>query len=585
MYSNIKKNSRIATVSDLLERRQRNKFVNFHSITDPTILQQLLVKQTGTNPSFFERSSKLGSNRGITVKATSNGGLIGSFKILGYNFGAVTPADIDSFKQQFALKYGISANLITITLAPGSLVVSVSLLPIPDISALIPSDKSFLVNSEAIIRSIQPSEITECISAAGLSAKITQASTLIYDAAYTIFNSVLGIVQLISNDIDYQKRYITQFLVPFVADPINNCMYTVFQFSASIYCVGKIRTNGAIDRICDYPYVPGITLEQMFINIDSTYLIIPAQGTRDFLYTGQGIKLDQDKVYLVNIQTGSISTITLSDKGNTRTFGFDKLTRRLYYSYTLLSSNIVSRLCYVTIPADYSSATLSATLFNNIIHSSIGKIEFLNSTTAFADQFVSIRMYDLSTPGGTSTVIAGLADDKRMPEFSNFINLPNRAGYGVGNPFLDSPIGANAFFSQIWSISYDSENNRLLVTDTYANRLRTVDLTPGNNYAVTTLAGTSPTFSGLAINHYLSDASSSFSQAVLDSLLQVGSWGNTYNNMPSYTKVNGTYLNSTFFSLFNTVSFNGKIYLSTASGVKQLSNGYVTDFSCLLLFV
>jgi hypothetical protein len=579
MYSNIKKISRITTVSDLLERRQRNKFVNFHSITDPAILQQLLVKQTGTNPSFFERSSKLGSNRGIIVKATSNGGLIGSFKIDGYTLGAVTPAEINAFKQQFALKYGISANLITIILAPGSLVVSVSLLPIPDISELSPSDKSFLVNSEAIIRSIQPPEITECISAAGLSAKITQASTLIYDAAYTIFNSVLGIVQLISNDIDYKKRYITNFLAPFVGDPINNCMYTVFRFSASIVCVGKIRSNGSIDRICNYPENAGA--KQILINIDSTYLIIP-HYTRDTLAPNTvENKPFINKIYLINIQTGAISTITLTDLDMGLSYGFDQSTRRLYYSSAMNASRYL-KLCYVTIPVDYSSATLSATYFMGISVSA-GKIEFVNSTTGYVTSGVNISLIDLSTTNGTQTLIAGF--DSARNNGSWAINTPLNTWYTsiLSGPFLNAPNGLNAWFSLISDISYDSANNRLLVVDSGSQRIRSIDLRPGNNYAVTTFAGTSPTASGLARNN-ANTASNPYSQVLLDSLLQVGEWG--YFNMPAYTKVNDTYLNSTFPSPQRITTFNGKIYVTTnPSGVKQLSNGYVTDFSCLLLFV
>ena len=109
----------------------------------------------------------------------------------------------------------------------------------------------------------------------------------------------------------------------------------------------------------------------------------------------------------------------------------------------------------------------------------------------------------------------------------------------------------------------------------YAQRIRSVDLRAGNNYRVTTLAGTSPVLGGQAAN----GPNSNYTLQVLASLGQVGYWNNGTNQMPEYTKVNSSYLNSTFNNPRHLIAFKGKIYVLDNSGeTRQLVNNRVSDF-------
>jgi len=579
MYSNIKKISKVTTISDLLERRQRNKFVNFFSITDPLIRQKLLLSQDGTNPSFFERKSK----RGLTiVTASSSGGLLGSIKIIGYTVGTITQADIDAFKQQFGLKYGVSPSLLTITLTPGSLIVGVSVNPVPDISALSLSDKSFFSNLDAIFNSISALDIDTLITDSNLTANITPTGTpLTIDTTYTTINTSLDIVEKCKNDSEYKKRDISEFICPLVGDPVNNCMYSMVRLKPSAISVVKISNNGLVSKICTYSENQAAI--SIFINIESTYLIIPS-NIRDTT-SPNAIDLSQyfSKVYLINIATGAISIITLTELNQGTGYGFDKLTRRFFYRSAMASQQF-EKLCYVTIPADYSSATLSGSYFVDVSKASVGRIQFVSSIMAYCINGLAVYVLDLSQSAGAETLIAGFSGVTDNGSWSNTnINEPKQwYSPRIRGPFLNAALGSNAWFSGITDMAYDSVNNRLLVTDEGSNRIRSVDLTSGNNYEVTTLAGTSPTFSGLAVNN-ANTASNPYSQPLLDTLLQVGEWG--YGNMPAYTQINGTFSNSTFNRPIDITIFNRKTYVRQYDGkVRQLSNGSVSSFTTTLLF-
>lgn len=112
------------------------------------------------------------------------------------------------------------------------------------------------------------------------------------------------------------------------------------------------------------------------------------------------------------------------------------------------------------------------------------------------------------------------------------------------------------------------------IASIYVEGLTLSDLTPGNNYAVTTLAGTSPVRYGVAIN----SSESNFTQQLLNSLGQVGPWNNYISGMPPFEKVNSTYLTSTFNQPQEICLFGNKILVEDRTGTRILSNGYVHNF-------
>ena len=89
------------------------------------------------------------------------------------------------------------------------------------------------------------------------------------------------------------------------------------------------------------------------------------------------------------------------------------------------------------------------------------------------------------------------------------------------------------------------------------------------------MAGTSPILYGQAANL----PPQNLSPAVLASLGQVGVWGNAISGMPAFSKVNSTYLTSTFSTPSSIISFIGKIYVNDFTGIRQLYNGRVSDFT------
>jgi hypothetical protein len=600
--SNIIKYNKTPTISDLLERQKRNTSVNVSLSKSPNMLQKSLIRQSGFNSGFFSRNSKKGLDiyniSAFTVTATSSsGGLLGSIKILGFNVGTLSQADIDAFKQQFGLKYGISPSLLTITLTRGSIIITVFAIPIPDISELSLSEKAFFCNLDSVFSSISPDDVDTLITDSNLTADITKTGApLEIDTTYTNINDSIDIVEKCKNDVEFKEKTITEFLCSFTGDSTNDCMYSMVRSSPSVISVVRVLVNGTVNKICDY--LENTPPERLYINMESTHLIMLAT-TRDLTNplannpASDPNYLWSNKIYLINITTGSISTITLTEVSNAgpgfhRPEGFDKLTRRLYYESGMAAT--YGTICYVTIPANYSSATLSPTYLSNWdLGRAYGGIVFLDSNRVFINQNRSIYLADFRNPGGTETLIAGAALDNAPSKQGAWSN-PGLSQAGIDtdlwlndfftniidSPFLDSPIGANAWISySLGLFAYDSENNRLILADRGSQRIRAIDLRPGNNYAVTTLAGTTPTFSGFAIN----STTSNFSQALLNTLLQVGDWNNGYNGMPAYTEVNDTFLNSTFNNPREITVFNGKIYVRQENNiVRQLSNNSVSSF-------
>jgi hypothetical protein len=575
-FSQDLKSGRTPGISDLLSAMKRNTLIGVSNSKDAGLNRKSLIKQQGFNTGFLDLNSKRGldyylakRNSSVNVTAvTSAGGLIGSIKFIGYNLLGLTDADKTGFKNAFALQYGINPDLINLTFAAGSLVITFSASAVLNVGRLTRKEKAFFANADAVIRGIQPINIATYVAAANIpTSRLSITATIQIDISYTNINTSLDLVDKCKNDTEIQQN-LTNIATPMVGDPINDCMYTLITGTPSV--IARINKNGTADKICNYPDNSGYFFRHIFINAESTHLIIPSNN-EDTLspLVIQPNEPKANKVYLINISTGAVSTIILTDLNSNLSHGFDKLTRRFFYTSNMASNYL--KLCYVTIPSDYSSAMLSPTYYTNITASGSSKIEFIDSNNAYSvGRGLDIVKYDLSVANGSSTHIAGLqAFSQQAAGWTNNVNQWGTPTYG---PYLDAPIGSNAFFSFISDICYDSENNRIIIADYGAQRIRSVDLTPGNNYAVTTLAGTSPTFLGLAINAN----GSTYPQSVLDTLAQVGAWGS--NNMPAYTKVLGTYLSSTFNFPSKIIIFNKKIYLLTNVETKQLSNGYVTDF-------
>jgi len=502
----------------------------------------------------------------VTVTATIlNGGTLGSIKVIGYTLGTIRTSDTDMFKQQFSMMYGVSPDLINVTFTSGSLIINFNIESNINQSTLSLSDKSFFANSDAIIRGVQTEDIVKFISDANIpNTSLNISGNVTIDTSYTNINLNLDISLNCKKDKDYQRNLVTSFQSPFVGDSINDCMYTI------VYANDVVRVNksGTMNKIATFPNNLGCL--QIFINANSTYLIIPSNESDTTMPGVVNTDLRPSKVYLVNILTGVINTITLAESNNGIAYGYDKLTRKFYYSSNMANSYL--GLAYITIPSDFSSATLSPT-YTSLLFSSSAKLEFVDSNTAYTSNGFNIQKYDLSTQ--TATIIAGRTNP--YGGWSNdLVGGWNSTPYF--GPFLDANIGTNAHFSLCSDVCYDSANQRLLVTDYGAQRIRSVDLRAGNNYAVTTLAGTSPLNIGLAINVN----GTRWSQGVLDSLAQVGLWG--IGIMPKYQQINGTYLTSTFNIPTSITIFNKKIYVLSGIKLIQLSNGYTSEFSSIRLF-
>jgi hypothetical protein len=561
--SNSSRPGKSMDISDLISRKKRETSVNVSLTKNQGLRNKVTIKNPGFNTGFSDLYSKRGLNfyniSALNITATIlNGGTIGSIRVIGYTLNSLTPANIAAFKLAFATQYGINPNLINLSFSRGSLIIDFIAVSNIDSSDLTISDKSFFSNVDSVLKSIQPDDIADFIVSANISSSdLSLTGTASIDTAYTTINDTVDIVKFCDNDSSYNAKKI-RINNPIVADTINDCIYTIYNTD-----VIRINISGTADKIATFPNDSGC--RAIFINANSTYLIIPSNLEDTTMPGAQSPDPRPNKVYLINISTGAINTIILAESNINTQYGFDKLTRKFYYgSYMAINRG---KMAYVTIPSDYSSATLSPT-YSSLDFTAGAKLEFIDSNTAYTSNGTAIILYNISNQ--TSTIIAGYSGSGGG--WSNAQGWANAPEYG---PFLNANNGTNAFFSLVSDISYDSANQRILVADYGAHRIRSIDLRPGNNYAVTTLAGTSPVTMGLAVNKY----GSTVSQGVLDTLGQVGLWGR--GNMPAYTQITGPYLTSTIKEPYNITLFNNKIYVLTNSedGTIQLSNGYLSNFT------
>jgi hypothetical protein len=565
------KGGRSVDTSDLLAGKKRDILLAVAKSKDAANNRKSLIKQPGFNTGFMEMTAKNGLdlyNSNTTITAfLLNGAVLAVIKVNGYTLGNVTPAMTNAFKNAFASTYGVNPNLISIRITPGSMIIEVSVEPLSSIDLLDLDDKTFFSNIDSVVKGIQPSDVSALIATAQIpQSSINPTGPLSIDTTATVVNTTVDVVVAACEDSEYTNSIFTNLNNPLVGDPINNCMYTLISGTYTNNFVVRINANGTMDKICDYVENQGC--RHIFINAESTHLIIPSKII-DTVDSGSVLSPGINKIRLVNITTGIIKTITVTSLNADITHGFDKLTRRFYFTSSMRDTYL--KLAYVTIPADYESATVSATFYTSLSAGNRTKLEFVDSNNAYVVSGYVVQKINFDPVYSDKTRIAGVA---MTGNWSNTVDGWDSApGYG---PFLDAPIGTNAFFSITEDLVYDSENNRLLVCDLSAQRIRSVSLSGTN--AVTTFAGTSPTYLGYAIN----SGSSGFSQQVLDSLAQIGLWGGI--NLPPYTKVNGPLLTATFKEPSRIILFNNKIYVTTSDGTKQISNGYVSDFTVIKNF-
>lgn len=566
-----KKGGTSVDCSDLLAQKKRNIYLaiarNSNGKGGGT---QQSNKQLGYDNGFMELKSKKGLDeylvRPSVIITATYGTSIASIRITGYTLGTITQTQIDDFKNAFALLLGISPSLIMINLSSGSLIIDISL-AYSDIntSSLTQNEIAFIVNKDSILEQLTPTDISTILTNSNTTAVITQnGASISIDSSYLSISVDVNLV----NDCLRNKTRIT-FYNPLVGDIENNCMYTIIG-----YRVVRINTNGTISTIALFPESEGCNY--IFIDSTSSFLVIPS-NVRDTTSAQAVNNPSSNKVYVIRLSDGIIFTKTLNELFvRADSCGFNQFNNRFYYTSNMKDNNKYSKLCYIPITS-LSDETLTAT-YTTINAGYSGKIEFIDNNTGFINSSHNIRLLNVSND--TSSIIAG---NQQIGIWNNVTLIPGNSESNswfstngrVFGPYLDAPIGTNAFFSIIQDIAYDSENNRLLVCDRYAQRIRSVDLNAGNNYAVTTLAGTSPVLGGQAAN----GPNSNYTSQVLNSLGQVGDWNNGTNQMPSYTKVNSSYLNSTFNSPRKLIAFKGKIYVLDNTGeTRQLVNNLVSDF-------
>ena len=513
--------------------------------------QRALVKRMGTQ------------RIGITITATDPGtGAEATIYVAGLTLGTLTDAQKDSFRDQLAGVLGVSPDLITLTFKSGSLIVGITINP-SQIST--PSDNAFVVNAQAVLSQLTNTNISNIITASGTSAVITGSPVI--DPTRTTA-TITPTLQTISSS-DYT---IQTFNNPIVGDDVNRCMYTLVNSN-----IVRINSNGLINIVCSFPES---TIDFIFITANAGFLVIPSNNFGEYdgiLYNGRYA----NKVYLVNISSGTVYMNTTEIAyAQGFGFGFNQFNNKIYYGSAevgTLGQNYMSTI-------EFSNTNIAASI-TTIPQFVINSIVFSDVNTGYTISNNSIVKVDLLN--NNFTVIAGGHSDLTYRQLGTWDNVTTdvpqsvrtwiNIGGGVYDPFADSSNGATAWFCFISSskLILDTANNRLLVCDRYAQRIRAINLT--NNYAVTTLAGTSPISYGHAINNN----GSTFSSIELSSMGQVGVWGGSASGMPAFSKVNSTYALSTFNEPSNIALFNNTVLVLDLTGTRILSNGYVNDLIVL----
>jgi hypothetical protein len=527
--------------------------------------------------SKFLSSISKSSSSSVILTAVYNGVNIGSLKIIGYTLLTITQQQIDSFKNALAILLNISPSLITINLTPGSLIIDFQFSSSEiDVSILPDNDKAFIINCDSILRQLDITDFSDIVNSSGTNSVITGTPTSI-DSTYSEIAVDINLVNECKNTLP-----IITFTNPLVGDPNDfNFMYTIVQND-----VVRIDSAGTVTKIATFPESNGC--RYIYICNSSSFLLIPSNVLDTTLSGAHNSDLVYNKFYVIDLSNGIVYTKTLSNNIFRFSNMFNQFNNRVYFtSYMQATYNIhqffelTNPFLTETVTSIQTTTNFSANGLN--VTAGVGKTIFVNSTTCYLiSKNISIKKFSINASGTsvvTGDLIAGYDYDIDRGTWLNG-TIPGYfwpGGYDrLYVPYRDNSVGTDAFFSFIYDISYDVDNNRLLVCDIYAQRIRCVDLTPGNNYAVTTLAGTSPILYGKAANV---PGYTNLSPTVLASLGQVGVWGNAISGMPAFSKVNSTYLTSTFYSPSSIIAFIGKIYVNDAFGIRQLYNGRVSDFT------
>jgi surface protein len=481
--------------------------------------------------------------------------------IAGLTLGTLTTAEKEAFINEFAALLGVSSDLITLTFTAGSLILNMG---IDGNKVDTTQDKAFVINTQAAVNQLNDSDITTVIEKSSTQAAITGQPSIARTSTAVSMDPLLLQTTVASTD-----TY--DVINPVVGDSTNTCMYTLINER-----IVRIDKFGSVGKICNFPES---SLSYMFITSDSNFLVIPtnvfsmeninSSGQSNLPYSSP----HANKVYVVHISSGTIFiNTTVSDFGLGGGFGFNPFNNTIYYCSPYVSTYLQS----YTSTISFSDSNILSIPGPSVLDIN-SNIVFSDIDTGFVCIDAKVERIKIST--NTKTRIAGSGVSYSLGGWSNTPqgdrNTWNNSNGNVYGPFEDAPVGTNAWFTYILpnGSAIDRINNRLLVVDTYAQRLRSVDLS-GINTEVLTLAGTSPISYGNAINVNGGTLSSS----VLSSLGQVGTWDNGINSMPPYEKVNSTYLTSTFNAPSNVTMFGNTILIREANGTRLLANGYVSDF-------
>ena len=561
--------------SALINARTDNKSISHFYTFNPRAPASL-------GSSKFLSSISKSSSSSVILTAVSNGVNIGSLKIIGYTLLTITQQQIDDFKNALAILLNITPSLITINLTSGSLIIDFEFSSSQiDVSILPVNDKAFIINCEYMLRQLDTTDFIDIVSTSGTGSVITGTPTSI-DSTYSEIEVDINLVNECKNTLP-----IITFTNPLVGDPNDfNFMYTIVQND-----VVRINSAGTVTKIATFPESNGC--RYIWICNSSSFLLIPSNIVDTALPGGHTVNpVASNKFYVINLSNGMVYTKTLSNNIFHYANMFNQFNNRVYFSSHMQATWGIHQFFELTNPfvSETVTSIQTTTNFSNnglTIFAGINKTIFVNSTTCYSmHKGIGVKKFTIDASGTsvvTGDLIAGFDYDIDKGTWLN-ASIP---GYrwpgavdGFYGPYRDNSVGTDAFFSLVQDISYDVDNNRLLVCDQGAKRIRCVDLTPGNNYAVTTLAGTSPVIYGQADN--APGGYTGLSPTVLASLGQVGSWFIGYNlnsGMGIFSKVNSTYLTSTFWSPKYMMTFMGKIYVTDEFGVRQLYNDLVSDFT------
>jgi surface protein len=513
---------------------------------------------------------RLGRQQSVRLPTLTVGAIVNNqpstvvLNIPGLTLGILTSAEKDRFKNELAALLGISSDLITLTFAAGSLILNMGI-DGNKVDSI--TDKLFVTNTQAILYQLSDSDITSVIQKSNTQAAITgQPSIAMSQIAINIDPDLLD------ETIASETRHAV--LNPVVGDTPNSCMYTLISQR-----IVRIDKSGLIGKICNFPES---LVRYIFLTADSKFLVIPTNvfstdnvngiGQTNLVYSAP----HANTIYVVHILSGAVFVNrTAVDFNSGIGMGFNPFNNTLYYSSAYASSY---NNCFIS-TISFSDSSIPSTPGPSVLNSR-SAISFLDIDNGFISINGAVYMIRINT--NTATRIAGPSDANRIGGWTNTPqgeqNIWGTANGGVYSPFKDAPVGTDAWFTFITSNGtvIDRLNNRLLILDTYAQRLRSIDLSD-TNYQVSTIAGTSPVNYGSAKNL----AGGTLSSSVLSSLGQVGLWENGTNSMPPYEKVNSTYLTSTFNNPSNITIFGNSIFITEYNGTRLLANGYVSDFTVL----